>query len=82
LTRERRLKLIQRVMSETPFSMRQLAEEAGVGYALVRAWSIGRRAPLPEAMLKVAGVLRSRGERLMELAQEIEDAVEKEAREG
>jgi pilus assembly protein TadC len=82
LTRERRLKLMQRVLEEVPFSMRQLAEEAEVGYALVRAWSIGRRAPLPDAMQRVAQVLRNRGDRLRALADQVEEAAREEEREG
>jgi pilus assembly protein TadC len=80
LTRERRLKLIRRVLEEVPFSMRQLAEEAEVGYALVRAWSIGRRAPLPDAMKRVAEVLRRRGDRLRDLADQVERAAVEEDR--
>ena len=80
MTREKRLRLIRRVLNEVPFSMRQLAEEAGVGYALVRAWSIGRRAPLPEAMRRVAAVLRRRGERLRDLADEVERIAAEEDR--
>lgn len=72
MTRERRLELMQRVLEDVPFSMRRLAEEADVGYALVRAWSIGRRAPLPDAMRKVAAVLRQRADRMTALAGELE----------
>ncbi len=70
-----RAKLIRRVLEEVPFSMRQLAEEAKVGYALVRAWSIGRRAPLPETLDQVADVLERRAKRLQALA----DALRREA---
>jgi transcriptional regulator with XRE-family HTH domain len=66
------MKLIQRVLKEAPFSMRQLAEEAGVGYALVRAWRIGRRAPLPETLRDVAAALRKRGDTLARLADELD----------
>jgi transcriptional regulator with XRE-family HTH domain len=72
------MKLIQQVLREAPFSMRQLAEEAGVGYALVRAWRIGRRAPLPETLRDVAGALRKRGARLERLAEELDQEAGRE----
>lgn len=72
MTRGDRLTAIQRVLKEAPFSMRQLAEDAGVGYSLVRAWRIGRRAPLPATCRKVAAALRRRAALLQKLADQLD----------
>jgi transcriptional regulator with XRE-family HTH domain len=63
--------LIQRVLDEAPFSMRQLAEEAGISYDAVRSWATDRRTPRPENLEHLAGALHRRGSRLGELAEEI-----------
>lgn len=60
--------LIQRVLDEAPFSMRQLAEEAGISYDAVRSWAADRRTPRLENLEHLAAALERRGSRLHEIA--------------
>jgi transcriptional regulator with XRE-family HTH domain len=63
--------LIQRVLDEAPFSMRQLADEAGISYDAIRSWATDRRTPRPENLEYLAAALERRGERLREIADEV-----------
>jgi transcriptional regulator with XRE-family HTH domain len=63
--------LIQRVLDEAPFSMRQLAEEGGISYDAIRSWATDRRTPRPESLEHLAAALERRGERLREIADEM-----------
>lgn len=63
--------LIQRVLDEAPFSMRQLAEEAGISYDAIRSWAADRRTPRPESLMQLAAALERRGSRLHEIADEV-----------
>jgi transcriptional regulator with XRE-family HTH domain len=63
--------LIQRVLDEAPFSMRQLAEEAGISYDAIRSWAADRRTPRPENLMQLAAALERRGSRLHEIADEV-----------
>ena len=66
--------LIQRVLDEAPFSMRQLAEEAGISYDAIRSWATERRTPRPESLELLATALKRRGERLCEIADDVRRA--------
>ena len=70
--------LIQRVLNEGPFSMRQLAEQAGLSYDALRSWAADRRTPRPDNLKQLAATLRTRGKHLSELASELDAAVEAE----
>lgn len=70
--------IVQRALKEGPFAMRQLAEESGLSYAALRAWSAGDRTPQPESLRQLAAGLRKRGEQLGELANELEKAAGEE----
>jgi transcriptional regulator with XRE-family HTH domain len=68
--------LIQRVLDEAPFSMRQLAEEAGLSYDAIRSWAADRRTPRLENLEHLAAALRQRASRLDDLAAEIRRSIE------
>jgi transcriptional regulator with XRE-family HTH domain len=70
--------LIQRVLDEAPFSMRQIAEEAGISYDAIRSWATERRTARPENVAQLASALERRSERLHLLAAELRDATENE----
>jgi transcriptional regulator with XRE-family HTH domain len=63
--------LIQRVLEEAPFSMRQLAMEAGISYDTARSWATERRTPRPENLKQLADAIQQRGERLHDLARQL-----------
>jgi transcriptional regulator with XRE-family HTH domain len=64
VAREEVLGIVQRVLRDGPFSMRQLAEDAGLSYGVLRAWAMGRRTPTPENLSRIADGFERRAERL------------------
>lgn len=68
--------MIQRVLDDAPFSMRQIAEEAGVSYDAVRSWATNRRTPRTENLLQLSDALRQRSARLEALAAELTNVAE------
>lgn len=66
--------LIRRALEEGPFSMQQLAEDAGVSYDTLYSWARGRRAPQPEGIRQLAEGLRRRRDMLDALAEELDQA--------
>lgn len=63
--------LIQRILDEAPFSMRQLAEEAGISYDAIRSWAADRRTPRLENLAHLADALERRGTRLHKIADDV-----------
>lgn len=74
--RERVTMFVQKALREGPFSMRELADDEGLSYGVVRSWSMGRRTPEPENLRKLAAAFDARAERLRQLAQELRSAAE------
>lgn len=66
--------LIRRVVEESRLSQHQLARDAGMSYAALHAWIIGKRTPRPESLLQLADGLDSRAEALQKLARELRRA--------
>jgi len=52
--------------------MRQLADDAGLSYGVLRAWAMGRRTPTAENLSRIAGGFERRAEKLREIAQELQ----------
>ena len=61
-------KLIQRVLEEGPFSIQQLADEAGISYDSLYSWAKGRRVPRPENLRQLATGFDRRSEVLRDIA--------------
>lgn len=80
LTREGEMELndlgvrVQATLREAPFAMRQLAEDAGLSYDVLRSWRSGRRRPGRRSVRRLADGLQQRGERLLELAGSLRQA--------
>jgi hypothetical protein len=70
--------LIRRVLKEGPFSLRELAADAGVKYQTLRTWAAGLSGPRREGMQLVAQGLRKRAEVLQDLAAELDGAAGEE----
>ena len=64
MARQEILGVVQRVLRDGPFSMRQLAEDAGLSYGVLRAWAMGRRTPTPDNVSRIADGFERRAERL------------------
>lgn len=65
---------IQRALEQGPFSLRGLAEDAGISYDSLYSWARGRRTPKPENLRQVADEFERRADRLRELAKELRNA--------
>lgn len=72
--------MVQRVLREGPFSMRQLAEDAGLSYGVLRAWAMGRRTPTPENLSRIAEGFERRAERLHAIITELRQAAGENSR--
>jgi len=68
--------LMQQVLKEATPSLRELADETGLVYATMKAWSAGHRTPSAESAEIVAGAVRARALRLLELAERLEKAAQ------
>ncbi len=66
--------LVQRVLREGTFSMRELAKESRLSYGTLRAWAAGVRTPEGESLGKLSEGLRARAARLVELADQLDKA--------
>ena len=63
--------LVQRVLRDGPFSMRQLADDAGLNYDVLRGWAIGRRTPTAENLSRMADGFEQRAQHLLRIAEEL-----------
>ncbi len=66
--------LVQRALRDGPFSMRQLADDAGLKYDVLRGWAIGRRTPTAENLSRMADGFEQRAHQLQRIAEELRDA--------
>jgi len=77
--------LVQRVLRDGPFSMRQLrraglglagqlADDAGLKYDVLRGWAIGRRTPTAENLSRMADGFEQRAHQLQRIADELREA--------
>lgn len=80
MAREEILGVVQRVLRDGPFSMRQLAEDAGLSYGVLRAWAMGRRTPTPENLSRIADGFERRTERLHAIITELRRAAGDESK--
>jgi transcriptional regulator with XRE-family HTH domain len=75
---ERISQVIERALSEGPFTIQQLAEEAGISYDTLYSWVKRRRVPRPENVRQLAHGLEKRADLLREIAEDLNDAIESE----
>lgn len=68
---------VQATLREAPFAMRQLAEDSGLSYDVLRSWRSGRRRPGRRSILRLADGVHRRGERLIELAALLRQSVDR-----
>jgi hypothetical protein len=54
--------------------MRQLADDAGLKYDVLRGWAIGRRTPTAENLARMADGFEQRAQQLWQMADELRDA--------
>ena len=60
-------------------NLRLIAEDAGVSYKAVLAWSAGERTPQPDSLQKLAEGFRKRAQQMAEAAEQLERAAGKAA---
>ncbi len=63
--------VVRRVLREGPFAMRQLAQDSGLSYDVLRSWRSGRRRPNPESVRKLADGIARRSDLLRDLARDL-----------
>ncbi len=63
--------VVRRVLREGPFAMRQLAQDSGLSYDVLRSWRSGRRRPNPESVRKLADGIARRADLLRDLARDL-----------
>lgn len=56
--------VVRQVLGEGPFTLRDLAEEAGINYGTVRAWKIGKGEPRVENLIRIADALERKANQL------------------
>jgi transcriptional regulator with XRE-family HTH domain len=69
---------VQRALEEGPFSIQQLANDAGISYDTLYSWARSRRAPRPENLRSLANAFDRRAEALRQIA----DALRRAADDG
>jgi transcriptional regulator with XRE-family HTH domain len=67
--------LIQKVITQGPFSVRELADAAGVSPHALYSWASKRRTPQPDSLRRLAAGLRRRGDDLQKLADELDRTI-------
>ena len=65
---------VQEALKRGPFSLRDLAQEAGVGYETVRQWAAGARNPRPENIESILGALDDQADRIKQLVRDARKA--------
>ena len=66
--------VMQKLLRAATPSLRELAEECGIPYSTLKAWSSGARVPSQEGARIVIDAVRERSRRLAELADRLERA--------
>ena len=64
--------MLAKVLDYAAPTLREVAAQAGISYEAIRSYRKGLRTPPPAVILRLAGVLRSRGGRMGQLAVELE----------
>ena len=62
---------VRKALRDGPFAMRQLAQDSGLSYDVLRSWRSGRRRPNPDSVRKLADGLARRSEALRDLARQL-----------
>ncbi|MEX1182642.1 MAG: hypothetical protein WEF86_05370 [Gemmatimonadota bacterium] len=69
---------VRATLREAPFAMRQLADDAGLSYDVLRSWRSARRRPSRQSAARLADGVQRRGERMLELARKLRAAAREE----
>ena len=72
---ERISRAIERALSDGPFTIQELAAEAGISYDTLYSWVKRRRVPRPENVRELAKGLERRADLLREIAEDLKGAV-------
>lgn len=64
-------RLIRRIVTESGVTQQQLARDAGLSYAALHAWLIGKRSPSARSLIQLIDGLDSRAEELQRLAESL-----------
>lgn len=76
MSREDLTRAVRRVLDETPAGLKELAEESGLSYDVLRSWRNGRRTPHPTSARRLLGGLQSRRAKLRALSDELQQVLD------
>ncbi len=65
---------VQEALKRGPFSLRDLAGDAGVGYETLRQWAAGARNPRQENIDSILAALDGQADRIKELVRSAREA--------
>ena len=68
--------LVERALSDGPFTIQQLAHDAGVSYDSLYSWAKRRRVPKPENLRQLAAAFEYRAESFQTLSARLREAAD------
>ncbi len=69
--------LVEHALSEGPFTIQQLANDAGISYDSLYSWAKRRRVPKPENLRQLAAAFEHRAEALHTLSTRLKEAADR-----
>jgi transcriptional regulator with XRE-family HTH domain len=73
---------VRKSLTEAPFALKQLSEQSGISYDVVRSWKSGRRRPSREGARRLAAGLEEKAGELLALAQAVRRSLDNGIRPG
>ena len=73
---EQRSRLVEQALAEGPFTIQQLAADAGISYDSLYSWAKHRRVPKPENLRQLARAFERRAEALHRLSARLIEAAD------
>lgn len=70
--KEASLAAVREAIKTAPFTLHDLAREAGISYDSLRSWSVGRRDPRTASVRRLSAGLRRKAASLIELADSLD----------
>ena len=68
-------KVLRKVLSESPFSIRDLAKDLSVSHVALTRMRDGDFQPSPKVLRELAGVLKKKGTKCQKLAKELDTVI-------
>ena len=76
MAREALTQAVRKILTDAPMGLKELAEQSGLSYDVLRSWRTGRRSPNASSARRLLSGLEQKAGRLSELTDELRRAVE------